>query len=161
MYSFNPSSGLKSFLSPRACSLLIDSFRANLRSASLLATGTATALPADGLFGMLRRESELLVAAEDERRQRMIYYASQAWNLNFFLSSLVSNHQSPTMCKFSYLSVSRRTLALNPLHRSWTRLLATLAPCPASNAFSNPTPIPSWETAGAGSSTTAPLIGWC
>lgn len=93
LYAFNPAVGLKSFLSPRACALLLESFHLNLRAASLLVTGTATALPVDGLFGVLQRSGAAAAAAaelfEDERTVRMIHYASQAWNLNFFLQSLV------------------------------------------------------------------------
>ena len=88
-YAFNPAFSLKSFLSPRSCALLLDRFLLNLRSASLLATGTPAGLPVDGLFGLLRRGAGA-AESEDERGKRLLHYASQAWNLNFFLSSLVS-----------------------------------------------------------------------
>lgn len=79
-FAFNPQLGLKSFLSPAACRLLVASFEANLQAASLLANGTPKTLPAGELFGVMRRSSDL----------RLVHHASQAWNLLFFLQSLVS-----------------------------------------------------------------------
>jgi hypothetical protein len=92
MYAFSPTAGLGTFLSPRACSLLLDRFHYNLRSASFLARGTPTGLPVDALFGLLKRiGAEFEQDEADERRRRLIHYASQAWNMNFFLTSLVSS----------------------------------------------------------------------
>lgn len=79
-FAFTPQLGLKSFLSPAACRLLVDSFQANLQAASLLATGTPKTLPAGELFGVMRRSSDA----------RLLHHASHAWNLLFFLQSLVT-----------------------------------------------------------------------
>jgi hypothetical protein len=82
------SEGIEGFLSIRTVDLLLNSYQMHLRSVAELEFGSGTS------SRQAERELFRIIEKSERNRERMsnprlLYHASQAWNLEFFICGLV------------------------------------------------------------------------